>query len=80
MFGPNAHQKSSFYFAGAASLFDLAGNLSGKVKIGDMSDDVKALRGDWVAVGNDIGEAKKSVMRSLSSTPKETHARKGSTR
>lgn len=52
--------KSAHFIKGAGSVFNLAGASLKKVKIGDMSDDLKALRNDWGLVGQAIGKAEQN--------------------
>lgn len=55
-----------------AGMFNLAGAYTGPVKLGDLSDDSKALRSDWGVVGNEIRKATADV-KSGTSRKAERH-------
>lgn|GEM_PF-1014591 len=60
------------YMVGAGSVFNLAGVSHQVIRLGDASDDIKALRNDWALVGNAIHSAEKSM------SGRDTHKMSGS--
>jgi len=62
--------KHKYTLFGAGSVFNLAGASTRPVKIGDASDDIRALRSDWGIVGNEIRKA--TVAVKSSPAPKAT--------
>lgn len=68
------------YLVGAGSVFNLAGASHQVVRIGDASDDIKALRNDWVLVGNAIHRAECNVTGRSTHKTSGTHDPKRSAR
>jgi hypothetical protein len=66
-FSVNMMKKQKYAIAGIGSTFNLAGASMERVRVGDASDDIKALRNDWAAVGNDIRWASGALKRSSES-------------
>jgi hypothetical protein len=55
-------RKIPFFLRGAGSVLNIAGNYFPSSGIGAKAD-IKAIRADWVAIGNDINAAMAKVRR-----------------
>ncbi|NTU52768.1 MAG: hypothetical protein HGA97_03515 [Chlorobiaceae bacterium] len=65
---------------GFGSVFNLAGASHQVVRLGDASDDFKALRNDWALVGNAIHSAEKNMTGRGTHKTSGTHDAKRSAR
>lgn len=68
-FSLKRHTRRINYLIGSGSVMNLAGASIREIRIGSQADDVRAMQGDWMKIGNDLRSAYVAVIGEQQSQP-----------